>query len=216
MIRTVDKFTGVTVIDMFQSMFSPSIIRMAARDVKNNNRFNTLAKKYCGNDINIKGVYPYLYLQTGCISTAYVFVYGRRDIEIVDRHDKDDLNIPHILSNSYVDTLVGDNVIFLYPDEIERCKDYDIIRFELFCEIEGTCGFPDITLEEIIGLVSSNHILNQRYKDEWYKEILRGDMLEEKGKLDHLLEIFKDYGSSEVVREINYGETDYSVLKGLY
>ena len=54
MIRTVDKFTGVTVIDMFQSMFSPSIIRMAARDVKNNNRFNTLAKKYCGNDINIK------------------------------------------------------------------------------------------------------------------------------------------------------------------
>ena len=104
MIKNFDKFTGANIIDMFSVMYSPSIIRAAARNVNHNGRFMTLAKKYC-KDINIKGIYAYAYIKAQRLyrDIAIVFLYGKSNTDKVNQIYK---IVP--------DTYIGDNIFFIY------------------------------------------------------------------------------------------------------
>ena len=131
MIKNFDKFTGANMIDMFSAMYSSSIIRAAARNVNDNGRFMNLAKKYC-KDINIKGMYAYAYIKAKRLyrDVAIVFLYGKsKDTDKVDQ-----------ICKMVTDTYVGDNIFFIYVDELENCKDIELIyylqyKFNTICNI---------------------------------------------------------------------------------
>lgn len=206
MIKNFDKFTGVNIIDMFSVMYSPTVIRVASRNINNNDRFMTLAKKYC-KDINIKGIYAYAYIRAEHLyrDTAIVFLYGKA---------KDNAKVNQIYK-IVTDTYIGDNIFFIYVDELENCKDLQLIHYMRmsFNTIMGS----DFAIEVLIGIIGTNNKLYHEYIDNWKSIILDDedtyDYSEQRTQLNHLINMYRETSSNEVVREINYGETDYTELR---
>ena len=206
MIKNFDKFTGVNIIDMFSIMYSPSIIRAAARNVNHNDRFMTLAKKYC-KDINIKGMYAYAYIKAQRLyrDTAIVFLYGKAK----------DTAKENQICKIVTDTYIGDNIFFIYVDELENCKDLQLINYMRsdFNVIMGS----DFAIEVLLGIIATNDKLYKEYMNNWKIKIFEDsdmyDYSEQKVELNHLINMYKETSSNEVVREINYGETDYTELR---
>ena len=205
MIKNFDKFTGANIIDMFSVMYSPSIIRAAARNVNHNGRFMTLAKKYC-KDINIKGIYAYAYIKAQRLyrDIAIVFLYGKSNTDKVNQ-----------ICKTVPDTYIGDNIFFIYIDELENCKDFSLInnmRSELHVIMGG-----DFVIEVLLGIIATNDKLYVEYMNNWKDNIFdcsdKYDYSEQKVELNHLINMYRETSSNEVVREINYGEIDYSELR---
>lgn len=208
MIKNFDKFTGINVIDMFSVMYAPSIIRAAARNKSLHDRFMILAKKYCKEDINIKGMYPYAYLksQRGFNKdTSIIFLYGKSN------NDKTDIPLYKIIHDTYI----GDTIMYIYIDALENCKDIDIFR-DLISEINFIIG-NNLSIEVFIGAIATNDKLYKEYKNNWNLEIfgINNTIGHSKQKLemDHLIDLYRETTSNEVVREINYGDTDYTELR---
>ena len=210
MIKNFDKFTGVNVIDMFSIMYSPSIIRAAARNVNSNDRFMILAKKYCS-DINIKGMYAYAYLKSQRLykDTAIIFLYGKAK----------DTAKENQICKMVSDTYIGDSILFIYIDELENCKDIQLIH-NLQSDFHVILGW-EVSIEVLLAIIATNDKLYKEYKNNWKTDIFGDDdtdidiydYSEQKAEFDHLIDIYKETSSNEVVREINYGETDYSELR---
>lgn len=207
MIKNFDKFTGVNVIDMFSIMYSPSIIRAAARNVNNNDRFMTLAKKYC-KDINIKGMYAYAYIKSQRLykDTAIIFLYGKAK----------DTDKENQICKMVNDTYIGDSIFFIYVDELENCKDIKLI-YNLQSDFSVILGW-EFSIEVLLAIIATNDKLYKEYKNNWKMGIFGEDhdiydYAEQKVEFDHLINLYKETSSNEVVREINYGETDYSELR---
>ena len=201
MIKNFDKFTGTNMIDMFSAMYSSSIIRAAARNVNDNGRFMNLAKKYC-KDINIKGMYAYAYIKAKRLyrDVAIVFLYGKsKDTDKVDQ-----------ICKMVTDTYVGDNIFFIYVDELENCKDIELIYY-LQYKFNSILG-NEFSIEILLAIIATNDKLYKEYIDNWNSDIFYL-YDEKKAEFDHLIKLYKETSSNDVVREINYGETDYSGLR---
>ena len=205
MIKNFDKFTGANIIDMFSVMYSPSIIRAAARNVNHNGRFMTLAKKYC-KDINIKGIYAYAYIKAQRLyrDIAIVFLYGKSNTDKVNQ-----------ICKIVPDTYIGDNIFFIYIDELENCKDFYLInnmRSDFHVIMRS-----DFVIEVLLGIIATNDKLYVEYMNNWKDNIFdcsdKYDYSEQKVELNHLINMYRETSSNEVVREINYGEIDYSELR---
>lgn len=205
MIKNFDNFTGVNIIDMFSVMYSPSIIRAAARNVNHNGRFMTLAKKYC-KDINIKGIYAYAYIKAQRLyrDIAIVFLYGKSNTDKVNQ-----------ICKIVPDTYIGDNIFFIYIDELENCKDFYLIN-NMRSELHVIMG-SDFVIEVLLGIIATNDKLYVEYMNNWKDNIFdcsdKYDYSEQKVELNHLINMYRETSSNEVVREINYGEIDYSELR---
>lgn len=205
MIKNFDKFTGANIIDMFSVMYSPSIIRAAARNVNHNGRFMTLAKKYC-KDINIKGIYAYAYIKAQRLyrDIAIVFLYGKSNTDKVNQ-----------ICKIVPDTYIGDNIFFIYIDELENCKDFYLIN-NMRSELHVIMG-SDFVIEVLLGIIATNDKLYVEYMNNWKDNIFdcsdKYDYSEQKVELNHLINMYRETSSNEVVREINYGEIDYSELR---
>lgn len=203
MIKNFDKFTGTNIIDMFSVMYSPSLIRSAARNNNSNDRFMTLAKKYCSKDINIKGIYPYAYIKPQRAfskETAIVFLYGKSDKDKAP------------LFKTVNDTYIGDTIMYIYIDLLENCKDICALE-DLLSDLNYILsGF---SLEILLGVIATNDKLYKEYKDNWEADIFTSitHVHDDKMEFDHLIKLYKEASSIEVVREINYGKTDYSHLR---
>ena len=208
MIKNFDKFTGANIIDMFSVMYSPSIIRAAARNVNHNGRFMTLAKKYC-KDINIKGIYAYAYTKAQRLyrDIAIVFLYGKSNTDKVNQ-----------ICKIVPDTYIGDNIFFIYIDELENCKDFSLIN-NMRSELHVIMG-DDFVIEVLLGIIATNDKLYVEYMNNWKDNIFdcsdKYDYSEQKVELNHLINMYRETSSNEVVREINYGEIDYSELRDAY
>lgn len=205
MIKNFDKFTGANIIDMFSVMYSPSIIRAAARNVNHNGRFMNLAKKYC-KDINIKGIYAYAYIKAQRLyrDIAIVFLYGKSNTDKVNQ-----------ICKIVPDTYIGDNIFFIYIDELENCKDFYLIN-NMRSELHVIMG-SDFVIEVLLGIIATNDKLYVEYMNNWKDNIFdcsdKYDYSERKVELNHLINMYRETSSNEVVREINYGEIDYSELR---
>ena len=205
MIKNFDKFTGANIIDMFSVMYSPSIIRAAARNVNHNGRFMTLAKKYC-KDINIKGIYAYAYIKAQRLyrDIAIVFLYGKSNTDKVNQ-----------ICKIVPDTYIGDNIFFIYIDELENCKDFYLIN-NMRSDFHVIMG-SDFVIEVLLGIIATNDKLYVEYMNNWKDNIFdcsdKYDYSEQKVELNHLINMYRETSSNEVVREINYGEIDYSELR---
>ena len=205
MIKNFDKFTGANIIDMFSVMYSPSIIRAAARNVNHNGRFMTLAKKYC-KDINIKGIYAYAYIKAQRLyrDIAIVFLYGKSNTDKVNQ-----------ICKIVPDTYIGDNIFFIYIDELENCKDFYLIN-NMRSDFHVIMG-SDFVIEVLLGIIATNDKLYVEYMNNWKDNIFdcsdKYDYSEQKVELNHLINMYRETSSNEVVHEINYGEIDYSELR---
>ena len=205
MIKNFDKFTGANIIDMFSVMYSPSIIRAAARNVNHNGRFMTLAKKYC-KDINIKGIYAYAYIKAQRLyrDIAIVFLYGKSNTDKVNQ-----------ICKIVPDTYIGDNIFYIYIDELENCKDFYLIN-NMRSDFHVIMG-SDFVIEVLLGIIATNDKLYVEYMNNWKDNIFdcsdKYDYSEQKVELNHLINMYRETSSNEVVREINYGEIDYSELR---
>ena len=197
--KTFDNFTGADILNMFSAMYSASAINIAQRNMSDHNRYKLLANKYC-KDFTIKGIYYYGYISSSKISI--VFIYGIR---------KEETEEPD-LSRTVVDTYYGDSVLYFFVDEIDKCHKWNLIQKYLILPVENIVG-TKYALECTLGVVcSSLSNMFNRYISEWSSEIFDKPHVEEKKNFDHLIEVFRDNNSSTVVKEINYGDTDYSNL----
>lgn len=197
--KTFDNFTGADILNMFSAMYSASAINIAQRNMSDHNRYKLLANKYC-KDFTIKGIYYYGYINSSKISI--VFIYGTR----TEKTEEPDL------SRTVVDTYYGDSVLYFFVDEIDKCHKWNLIQKYLILPVENIVG-TKYALECTLGVVcSSLSNMFNRYISEWASEIFDKPHAEEKKNFDYLIEVFRDNNSSTVVKEINYGDTDYSNL----
>lgn len=197
--KTFDNFTGVDILNMFSAMYSASAINIAQRNMSDHNRYKLLANKYC-KDFTIKGIYYYGYISSSKISI--VFIYGTR----AEKTEEPDL------SRTVIDTYYGDSVLYFFVDEIDKCHKWNLIQKYLILPVENIVG-TKYALECTLGVVcSSLSNMFNRYISEWASEIFDKPHVEEKKNFDYLIEVFRDNNSSTVVKEINYGDTDYSNL----
>ena len=197
--KTFDNFTGVDILNMFSAMYSASAINIAQRNMSDHNRYKLLANKYC-KDFTIKGIYYYGYINSSKISI--VFIYGTR----TEKTEEPDL------SRTVIDTYYGDSVLYFFVDEIDKCHKWNLIQKYLILPVENIVG-TKYALECTLGVVcSSLSNMFNRYISEWASEIFDKPHVEEKKNFDYLIEVFRDNNSSTVVKEINYGDTDYSNL----
>ena len=197
--KTFDNFTGVDILNMFSAMYSASAINIAQRNMSDHNRYKLLANKYC-KDFTIKGIYYYGYINSSKISI--VFIYGTR----TEKTEEPDL------SRTVIDTYYGDSVLYFFVDEIDKCHKWNLIQKYLILPVENIAG-TKYALECTLGVVcSSLSNMFNRYISEWASEIFDKPHAEEKKNFDYLIEVFRDNNSSTVVKEINYGDTDYSNL----
>jgi hypothetical protein len=200
MTKTFDNFNGVDILNMFSAMYSASVINMAQRNLSNHNRYKVLADKYC-KDFSIKGIYPYGYVSSSKV--AIVFVYGTRNY--LEENTEEDL------SRTVVDTYYGDSILYFFIDEIDKCTKWELIQRYVILPIENIVGIA-YALECTLGIICSSLTLFNHYVSEWFLEIFDEPYLKERKNLDYLIDVYRDNDSSTVVKEINYGEVDYSDL----
>ena len=219
MIKYFEKFNGINIIDMFSVMFSGSVIRNAARNNTSNGTHNILAKKNCSKDIDIKGLYIYGYLKCNNPGTSIVFLYGKN-------------NDNKLLYREIYDTCTGDAILYLYPDAIENCEDFDWIPNTLIHHLQKVFGHQ-YAFEILFGLICSNPKIFKRYYDKWKTDLfyhstslaldndddttilenLKNSISIAKKEFDDMIDLYKETQSaSEVVREINYGDHNYKTL----
>lgn len=199
--KTFDNFTGVDILNMFSAMYSVSAINIAQRNMSDHNRYKLLANKYC-KDFTIKGIYYYGYISSSKISI--VFIYGTR----TEKTEEPDL------SRTVVDTYYGDSVLYFFVDEIDKCTKWDLIQRYVILPIENIVGVA-YALECTLGIICSSLTLFNRYVSGWFLNIFDEPYLKEKKNLDYLIGVYRDNDSSTVVKEINYGEVDYSDLSDI-
>jgi hypothetical protein len=200
MTKTFDNFNGVDILNMFSAMYSASVINMAQRNLSNHNRYKVLADKYC-KDFSIKGIYPYGYVNSSKV--AIVFVYGTRNY--LEENTEEDL------SRTVVDTYYGDSILYFFIDEIDKCTKWNLIQRYVILPVENIVGIA-YALECTLGIICSSLTLFNRYVSGWFLNIFDEPYLKERKNLDYLIGVYRDNDSSTVVKEINYGEVDYSDL----
>ena len=75
----------------------------------------------------------------------------------------------------------------------------------------------DFVIEVLLGIIATNDKLYVEYMNNWKDNIFdcsdKYDYSEQKVELNHLINMYRETSSNEVVREINYGEIDYSELR---
>ena len=105
-------------------------------------------------------------------------------------------------------------MLIFFIDEIDKWKWWDLIQKYLILPIENVVGIA-YALECTLGIVCSSLTMFNRYVSGWFLQIFDEKDLKEKKNFDNLVSIYRDNDSPTVVKEINYGETDYSELSDI-